>query len=343
MTQAPSPDPTRTLVLFDMDNTLVDSIALWAQAARSITATLASALNKTTDEVFDLLRQSPDQHRFSDLASAFEWMDNNGLLPPAADAVSRYERNLLKAHIRGVWNTAERQFTTLYDGAFELLEGLKAQGTSIAIFTDAEAAVMIRRLWTLDYNVSRSLPGRKPHDLLNMIDHAYSRPSIDDDEKFLSGCDHNFVLKLKQKTTLWEDRVYKPSPSHAEVICRDFSTAPANALMVGDSYKDGGSARPLGMDFLWYEPGTNHNQDIIDIVLKISDPGWNYGSAHIRSCFNDQCSPTHVIQSLPDILALYNFAAGSSFAATPAPQVARRLEPAMTGIPRRMMGPPTHL
>ncbi len=332
----------RTLVLFDLDNTLTDSVAFWATAAGTVTGTLAAALKQSEDDIFALLRESPEQHRFSDISASVDWLDENGRLPRAQTVQEQHERQLLKSFIRHQWQKAERNSMTLYHGAFDLLEELKAKGTAVAIFTDAEAAVMIRRLWMLGYNAAKTSPGRDPHDFLDLIDHVYCRPSAFDDTNFLRHYDYGFVLKLKQKTTLWTDGVMKPSPSHAALICKDFSTLPAQGVMVGDSYKDGGCAIPLGMDFLWYEPGNRHGADTIAVVDKISDPGWSYGNQNMKKNWNATCRPTHSLRSLPEVLTLYNFAAGNDFQAHNDP-MAHRLENQLAHQPKPMMGPATHL
>jgi phosphoglycolate phosphatase-like HAD superfamily hydrolase len=299
------------LAIFDFDNTLTDSVAIWVGGAIPCIKTLENALNRDQDHILSLMRLTPKQFLFSDIGAAVEWLDRNGHLPPAATLQEQYQRRVLKDHIHYRWKRREKDLTVFYPGVMETLTHLKNNKTPAVINTDAEATTLIRRLWFAARNATRDNPSLDPHDILDLFSHFYAQPSNDRDEQYLHHLDLSFVLKMKQKMTIWHKQDRKPCPDHSLIICNDHSTLPSRAIMVGDNHKDGGCARPVGMDFVWFEGGTIHDPEGLDIVEKICDPGHPVGTASIRSRFDEDCFPHHSMIDFSDLISLYDYRPGS--------------------------------
>ncbi len=306
---------TKKLFIFDLDNTLTDSAGLTAAASREAAAFMARALNMPLADMYGIIRRSPDQFRFSDYGRVARWLDQEGHLPPAKTPSERMERDTLIRAIDAQWKKAQRESTMLYDGVLDVLRAIKAQGASIVIYTDAEAAPMMQRLHHLAVHAASIYPGMAgPDDLLDLFDHFYCQPGLEPDGEFLAGCDAGFIRAVKEKTTLWRDRAFKPDTGHMRIILDDYRTPAAEAVMVGDSYKDGGCAIPLGIDFVWFYPGTVFTDDHVQALLSISDPGWNYGTAAITERFNETNSPTHTVRAdFAEIVGFFDIAPGNAF------------------------------
>jgi FMN phosphatase YigB (HAD superfamily) len=304
----------KTLFIFDLDNTLTDSAGLTAAASREAARTMARALNIPLDDLYAAIRKSPDQFRFSDFGRVARWLDEEGHLPPASTPQGRQAREALIRTVDIGWKKARRELTVLYSGVLDALRAIHAGGASIALFTDAEAAPMMQRIHDLAVNAAASDPSLKPEDLTGLFSHFYCQPGLAPDEELLGQCDTGFIRAMKEKTTIWRDRVLKPATGHMQTIMKDHGTAPAQAVMVGDSYKDGACAVPLGVDFVWFAPGTAFSEEDIDSLLAISDPGWCYGTAFIKAQFNGANSPTRIVQaSFDEIPGLFRIEPGKPF------------------------------
>lgn len=310
----------KKLAIFDLDNTLTDTMAVWSDATWLALDVLARRVGITDEDglndLYDAVRSSPAQYRFGDFGAVAHWLDQQGFLPPVTGAQARYERERAISDTRLLWFKQQKGTTIFYPGALESLQQIKAQGGAVAIYTDAEASSLIRRFWMLCYNAA----GRdavKAGALLDLVDHFYCMPSVEDDGAVLRDVDLPFTLKMKRNMSIWSDQTWKPSPFHAQTILSDFGVRPAQAVFSGDNRKDGGSARPAGIDFLWCAYGAEASAETIELGRRIGSPGYSYGVAQIRSEFNETNGPTHIAQKdLREMFGFFKFGKGAAFIPT---------------------------
>jgi len=197
--------------------------------------------------------------------------------------------------------------TVFYDGALSALHHIKAQGSAQVIDTDTEASSLIRRVWLLARNARASGGLARETDLLSLFDQFYCQPSIEDDTAILSDIPDDFVSAFKNKITIWRDG-RKPSPVHMRRILNDFDVDSADALYIGDSAKDSGCARPLGVDFAWFTPGADTAPEIAAIAQQLASPLYKYGLESIRADFTAVTAPNYAFtQSLSDIIRAFSF------------------------------------
>jgi FMN phosphatase YigB (HAD superfamily) len=353
----------KTLVVFDLDNTLSDTQSFWCAATWSGIESLCDAFAIPEAKMLASIHAAPAQYRYADFGSLIDWLDANGHLPPPASPAAKIERDAVKWALRQEWFRLQKKMSVFYPGALETLKDLKKQGVSVALHTDAEASSMIRRLWLIAYNARRGGAVKDEHEILDLFDHFYCQPSIEDDQKILRDADLSFVLKMKHKTTIWRDNIRKPKPDHTKIILEDFRTRPKHAIMVGDTDKDGGAARPLGVDFAWYYKGADVDPEMAKTADRISTAGYLNGAAAIGAAFTKASAPTHTVKSdLREMFGMFAFAPGNKFSgadynaqsgsasprtgASPEAQnhPAHRLAPLFRILPRRSpLGPPTHL
>ncbi len=355
--------PEKDLVIFDLDNTLTDTLKFWGTATCEAVELMVEQFSLDKATTIDAIQRAPSQYRFADFGALVEWLDAEKILPAARNPAEQYSKDITKTYLRQMWFARQSQMTVLYDGALETMRAIKANKTAVAIYTDGEASAVIRRLWLLAYNARRQKHITHEEEFAGLFDHIYCQPSIEDDFSILRDVDADFVHDLKRRMTLWQDRVYKPSTDHTLIILNDFQTRAERTLMVGDTAKDGGSARPLQMDFAWYKAGACADEHTVRTAKAIASPKFQYGLEAVKAQFTHNSGPTHVaIDSLKEILPQFTFVPGQPFsgqdhsgrslpayhrnAADPAAQTpaAKRVWPDFHAHTRDMpLGPATHL
>lgn len=305
---------TKELVVFDLDNTLTDSLKCWGEATLAAVRLMVDEFGIDEDKTIEAIRRAPGQYRFSDFGSLTEWLDREGILPRPEDPCDIYRKDITKHYLRQTWFQQQKNMTLFYEGTVETLRQIKAQGTATALYTDTEASSLIRRMWLLARNARKCGEISDEHDLLDLFDHYYCQPSIEHDFNILKNVDLPFVHRMKRNMTLWQDLVYKPSIDHGLIILKDFGVPAKRALMVGDTAKDGGSARPLGMDFAWCRFGADIDPVTIATAQKIASPKFQYGLESVAACFNQHSDPTHTLTGdLRELMAHFRFVKGPAF------------------------------
>lgn len=329
----------KSLAIFDLDNTLTDTFALWHHVTDTALDLIAEQFGLDRNIALTAYKSSPEQYRFADFEKIIDWLDTNNHLPKAANAEEQYRKDATKAYIREQVRKVRAQMSGFYDDALEALRDLKTAKADTVIYTDAEAAPTIKRLWLMTRGA-----GGDPLNTLNLIDHVYCRPSFECDSVDLREIDPEFILTAKARMTLWSDRIGKPAPSHTQIILNDFGVKPEEAVMVGDSYKDGACAVPAGVDFIWYRRGAICSAEAAKTVESICDPGWNYGEAYMRSRFNESSNPAHMIDDMRELTKLFAFEAGGGFKVGGDIPGVHRIEPQFHLAKRYPgIGPVTHL
>ena len=330
---------TKKLAIFDLDNTLTDTFALWRHVTEVALELLSVQFDLDNATILQAYKSSPSQYRFADFEKIVDWLDHNHHLPTALDGHDQYRKNATKAYICDRMRKARAEMSCFYTDAAEALDDLKAAGTDTVIYTDAEAAPTIKRLWLMARN-----SGGDPLTTLKKFSHVYCRPSFECDSTVLRDIDPEFILEMKRRMTLWSDGVCKPAPDHTQVILNDFGVTAKEAVMIGDSDRDGGSAVPLGVDFAWFRRGAVCTPEAARTVESICSPGWNYGEDYIRSRFNASSAPTVIIDDLRNLKTLFAFGPGNGFRSSDAPTGVHRIQPHFL-IRKNYpgIGPHTHL
>ena len=312
---AKKPLRTKTLAIWDLDNTLTDTLKFWGTATLPAVRMLAHEFSIPEDDLMQALRRAPSQYRFCDFGALVGWLDDKAcLLPDIPPGERRYAKKVTKSALRQMWYGTQKKMTVFYPGALETLQQIKAQGTANVIYTDTEASSLIRRFWLLAYNARRRGLVKDEQEILDLIDHFYCMPSIEDDQAILRDCDVNFALRLKEKMSIWRDNIRKPSIDHTGIILADFGTKPKNAVFIGDSNKDGSSARPAGVDFAWCRFGVKIDPETMRANVALSAPEYKFGIKAIRDAFGKTGRPSRVIRNdLRELFGMYDFAPGKPF------------------------------
>lgn len=304
----------KSLVVFDLDNTLTNTLKCWASATREVVHLMPAAFGVDEQDLLQAIRRAPSQYRFSDFAGLLSWLDHEKILPQTNNPVEQYLKEALKNHLCDVWHRHQKTLSIFYPGTVEELRDIKAQETAMALYTDSDAPSMIARMWLLARSAVKEKTLVDEMQLADLFDHYYCQPSIIDDYSFLKNVDPDFIHLMKKRMTIWQDKIYKPSTDHLLMIMQDFNADAKTTLMVGDTAKDTGCARPLGVDAAWCSFGTDLDDETISTAKSVASPLFQYGRAAITACFNKNNKPSHTLKKdLGELKRHFRFVPGSAF------------------------------
>ena len=285
----------KKLAVFDLDNTLTDTLTFWATALKPVAHTLSASFGMSEQRIAEKMLAAPSQFRFNDVGRLVEWLDEEGELPRAANPQEQHEIDVTKWILRQNWYATQKRMTTFYPDALETLQQLKRQEAATALYTDAEASSMIRRLWFLAHNARRAGKIRNEEEVIHLFDHFYSQPSHEDDQRVLRDIDVRFTLKMKEKMSIWTEAKYKPQPDFMGIIMRDFNVKARDTVMVGDTHNDGGGAVPHKASFAWAHYGARIAPEIEDAARKMASTHYKYGGQGHQCVF--RCN----VQAVSDV------------------------------------------
>lgn len=300
----------KSLFVWDLDNTLTDTASVWSKASGLAIEMLMEKLSLDRAVMREAVLRAPAQFRFANFRRLMDWMVDEKIIPAPSGPADQYMAAIQRSAIADAWFRIQEKETALYPDTVETQKAIHVSGSGIAIYTDAEASSMIRRMWLLARNAVKSGIIADENDLLDSIDQLYAQPSIEDDYHELKTTDTSFVHLLKKKLSIFKPdpvtggELRKPNGPHLHRIMKDFGVLPEQTIMFGDSDKDSGSAKLAGVDFGWVKFGADLNQRTIDVALMFASPGYKYGLQAITDAMQKQGSvPAIVLESgLKEIL-----------------------------------------
>ena len=310
------PKAEKSLVLWDLDNTLTDTLFAWSTATWPAVNALTRELNLDHQKLIEAIRLAPGQFRFCDFGRLLDWLDENGHLGIASNPAEADHKRTTKIMVRDFWFAQQRKHSVFYPGAMETMRMLHTKGATQVIDTDAEASSLIRRFWLMAHNARLAGMIKDEIEILDMVSHFYAQPSIECDRNILRDVDLAFIYEMKRKMSIWTDGTRKPNPDHVSYILADFAASPEKTIYIGDTHKDGGGAKPASVDFIWYRPGADIDAQSVHIAKMIASPKYKYGIADISASFNDASRAKYEINSLhAEIFAHFEFIPGPVFTA----------------------------
>lgn len=317
----------KALVVWDLDNTLTDSATFWGVATEIAVQMTIDAFGLDQQKVHDAVRRAPGQYRFSDFRQLLRWLGDEKILPKNHDPADPQGTLIRVTHwaIRDAWFKKQREMTRFYPGALGTLQTIKAQKTDLAIYTDTEASSLIRRFWLMADNARRDGHVKDTLEVLDLFGHFYAQPSIESDYETLKDVDTDFVLAMKQRMSLFKPdaatgkRLAKPNGPHLQKIMQDFGASPGSVLMLGDTDKDGGSARASGVDFGWIRFGAVLDDAVVRTAKIMADPGYKFGLNAVKQAFREQAIAPAIIlrRDHSELLRKASFIPGKGFQTPP--------------------------
>lgn len=225
-TPAGFPAEVKVAVL-DFDNTLWDQVGAFEKATTALVKAIVSHSDRPPGAKVDerlvedgisivnrifQVREHPDLVRHHPVLHALY----RGSIP------ERVIRRLTK-----VWRDEEQRHQVLYPGAKEMLQGLRAQGIKIVVYSECNAEKLARRLREMGVE--------------SMVDAVYSPPppgigtggASTGNRAPITIVDGNHGLSIPQRVI--QGRLLKSHPDALLAILNDLGVAPAETVMVGDN------------------------------------------------------------------------------------------------------------
>ena len=129
----------KDLVIFDLDNTLTDTLKFWGTATCEAVELMIEQFDLDRAIIIAAIQRAPAQYRFADFGALIEWLDAEKILPITKNPAQQYSKDITKIYLRQLWFARQREMTVLYDGALETLTAIRANKTAIVVYTDGEA------------------------------------------------------------------------------------------------------------------------------------------------------------------------------------------------------------
>jgi len=271
----------KSLLISDIDGTVVDMWNAWAQATRRAISRIAYTRNISIDEVEQTLASTSKEKGISlvdDLGFVITESPLAGKLDMArAEKVTRViglePKNVDDFILRRWWHDRDR-YSILHHGVEETLWTARKQGTRIALYTDSPITLVLHRLWVSGFHLDLVDAIYCRNDPPGMKLKGLERPKPDTAEA-------EYKKTLHGRFVVFTHEVKKPSLPCMQQILIDFDAAPHDALMIGDHAVDIASARMIeGITAVWDVDGARVQDGTIEQYKRLNQWG-HYGIGEV--------------------------------------------------------------
>ncbi len=302
--------PRKSLIVYDFDNTLIDTYTSWAQGMRVLIDRYADDFGVDPDALRTAIHRLEGQHRFGDVGGMVHSLKNQFNIPAEP---FHAQRKL----VRDACFDLQKDNTGFYTGVIQTLQQLAHAGTTQIIYTNSEFPPFLRRLWIASDKACAQGLIEKPEDVLSYFSGIFTRPSFDCDSNLFWDIPESFIHAAKEKAFLILNKRYKPYPDNLVHFMQAFGIDPQQALMIGDNEKDSGCAyqvSPAPVDFCWYEKGAQLSDDVVSILKGYASPDYTYDYHAVRGkVMAPGRTPVILRESLEELFMHFAFEpAGSS-------------------------------
>lgn len=302
--------PRKTLVVYDFDNTLIDTYTAWAEGMDHFVRHYQSEFGVCESELHKAIHQLNGQHRFGDFGGMTHSLKNHFNIPaqPFHD---------LRRAVREACFDKQKDSTQFYDGTIETLDTMQRQGTAQVIYTNSEFPPFLRRLWLASCNAVAKGKLDKPEQILTYFSGIFARPSYDCDSHLLWDIPSDFIQSAKAKSFVLLNKKAKPYPDNLMQILKAFDARSADAIVIGDNEKDSGCAyqvMPEPVDFCWYEKGALLDKTVVSILNRFASPDYLYEFELVKKRVMDfpLSAPCILKETLEETFSHFSFEASVS-------------------------------
>lgn len=317
-------------VISDMDNTFTDTIKAWTHATDRALNRFAASRGLSTDDIDKAIRKMPDEFRFGDITQMLGALSDefNGKSPAEKARLAKIDHD-----IRKEWYESQAKNTHFYAGVVETLRELKRDTRAkFIIYTDSREHTCLRRLYNLTRNHAKLDPTFNAQELYDLVDGIYVQPGKGvPGPKPQTQEEADFWALFKQKQVALPHRSSKPNPANMKRILREIGARKDEAIMLGDTALDGGSARPAGVDFVWVPYGTQVSEKSLRLFDRIGPKHWYIGYDYVKGSFDDTSKPHYKFhKGLHELFEQFTFPgkdAANDNKAKPRPKKTRKPAP----------------
>lgn len=323
----------KSLLISDIDGTVVDMWDAWGQATRRAVSRLAYTRNIPIEEVEQILAATSKDKNISlvddlgyvivesplagqvDRARAEKVTKAIGLAPEAVDdfILSRW------------WHDRDR-YSVLHKGVEPTLWSARENGARIVLYSDSPRTLVLHRLWVSGFH-------------LDLVDAIYCRDDppgmkLRGLPRPLPGSDEaRYKEVLNGRFVVFTHTVKKPSLPCMQRILHDFEAEPSEALMIGDHAVDVASARLIpGMGAVWDIDGARVSPATIAQYKRLNQwAHYGVGEESIKQRMDELGVAPDIIldRKFDQLVSFVNFM----------PQHKRHIWPASAAVPELMIDP----
>ncbi len=275
----------KTLLISDIDGTIVDMWNAWAQATRRAIGRLAYTRRMEVEEVEQVLAATSRDKGISlvddlgfvimesplaDRLDSARVAKATQAIGVAADAVDTYI-------LRQWWRDRDR-FSVLHERVEPTLWAVREQGGRIVLYSDSPITLVAHRLWVSGFHLALVDAVYCRADPPGMQLRGLARPEPGSPEA-------QFKALLRGHCTLFPAHVKKPDRASMAQILSDFDTPPDAAIMIGDHAVDIASARLIpGITGVWDIDGARVDPQTIEQYKRLNQWGhYGIGEDSIRA------------------------------------------------------------
>lgn len=246
---------TKSLVIFDFDNTLFDWVHVWYACFNAMMEEVERETGLSVHDLADEIRAVHQDHGTSEYAFLLEALPSlqshlNGKMVSEvfAGAISAF-RNARKRELR------------LYPTVAETLLKIKGVGARIAIYTESQSFYSFYRLKRLGLD--------------GVVDRIYTPPDHTLPDRFFEdggryyGAEYYQLRYSKHQHTPRGE--LKPNPDLLTQIISSFDVSKERAVYVGDSrHKDVVMAKDAGVDYAWASYGEVQDTEAYELLKLVT-------------------------------------------------------------------------
>jgi len=267
----------KSLLISDIDGTVVDMWNAWAQATRRAISRIAYTRNLPIDEVERILSSTSKEKNISlvdDLGYVITESPLAGQLDmhraeKVTSVIGLAPENVDDFILRRWWHDRDR-YSVLHDGVEPTLWSARKQGAKIVLYTDSPITLVLHRLWVSGFH-------------LDLVDSVYCRNDppgmkLKGLERPIQGSDEsNYKKLLHDRFVIFTHEVKKPSLPCMQQILIDYAAEPDEVLMIGDHAVDVASARTIpGITAVWDVDGARVEEGTVAQYKRLNQWG-HYG------------------------------------------------------------------
>lgn len=243
-----------SVLITDIDNTLFDWVEMWFQSFDAMLNRLQIDSGIPREQLEKEFREIHQKYGTSEYSFSVEELPSLKTLHPSEDLSALYGDAIRD------YRKARKASLRLYDGVYEALKRIRAEGSLIVGYTESMAFYTMNRLKTLGLD--------------GVIDILYSPADHDFPDGFLErkrslSADHYKLLYTAHKYTPKGE--LKPNPDILGKILLDLNIRPHQAVYVGDSLmKDIAMAQAVGVPAAFAKYGAAQHRSEYSLLRRLS-------------------------------------------------------------------------
>lgn len=248
----PSTLLAKSLLISDIDGTVVDMWNAWAQATRRAISRLAYTRNLPIEEIERILAATSREKNISlvdDLGFVIMESELAGQIDldraRKVTATINIEPENVDEFILERWWYDRDRYSVMHFGVESSLWAARRAGAKIVLYTDSPITLVLHRLWVSGFHLDLVDAIYCRNDPAGMKLRGLKRPEPESAEA-------KFKEMLKSRFIVFDSNMKKPDLGCMALILNDFNAQPDEALMIGDHAVDIASARLIeGVTGVW--------------------------------------------------------------------------------------------